>query len=60
MTKTNYMKDTRKFWQIREKGRSALNKKRANVSFAEKVKIAEKLRSDADFLRSGQIVSSKH
>lgn len=59
MSNTNYMKDTRKFWQAREKARVTLDAKRANVSYAEKAKIAEKLRSDARFLKSGKIVSPK-
>ena len=60
MTKTTYTKNTREFWQACEKARSALDKERANASFAEKVKVSEKLRSDAAFLKSGRIVSSKH
>jgi hypothetical protein len=59
MNKRAYIKDTTKFWQAREQARSALDKKRANVSFAKKVEIAEKLRSDAAFLKSGKIVKSK-
>ena len=59
MTKTTYIKDTREFWQAREKARSALDKQRGKVSSAEKVKIAEKLRSDADFLKTGRVVSPK-
>ena len=53
------MRDTKAFWKERDEARSALDKKRANVSYPEKVKIARKLRSDADFLKSGRIVSSK-
>lgn len=59
MSNANYMKDTRKFWQAREKARVTLDTKRANVSYAEKAEIAEKLRSDARFLKSGKIVSPK-
>lgn len=59
MTKISYMRDIEEFWKERDKARSALDKKRANVSYPEKVKIARKLRSDADFLKSGRIVSSK-
>lgn len=59
MTKTNYMKDTRKFWQARKKARSVLDRKRANVPFTEKVKVSEKLQSDTTFLKSGRIISSK-
>ena len=54
------MKDTKKFWQAREKARSALDKKRANVSLVEKEKVLENLRADADFLKSGRMVLSKH
>jgi hypothetical protein len=59
MKNTAYTKDTKRFWQAREKARSALDKKRANASFSSKVKIAAKLRSDAAFLKSGKIVTSK-
>lgn len=59
MTKVTYIKDTKKFWQAREKARSTLDKERANVSYTEKVKTAQKLRSDADFVKSGRVVSSK-
>jgi len=53
------MKNTKRFWQARKKARSALDKKRANVSFAEKEKTLENLRADANFLKSGRMVSSK-
>lgn len=59
MTKTTYMKNTRKLWQTREKARSVLDRKRANASPAEKIKVTEKLRADAAFLKSGRTVSSK-
>lgn len=59
MKKIPYLKDTKAFWRERDAARSALDKKRANAPFTEKVRIAEKLRADADFLRSGRIVSSK-
>ena len=60
MTRTSYMRDARKFWQARDEARSTLDHKRVTVSYPEKVKVAEKLRSDADFLKSGRIISSKH
>ena len=59
MTNVSYIKDTKKFWRVREKARTALDKERANATNTVKVKIAEKMRSDANFLKSGQIVSSK-
>jgi len=60
MTNTSYIKDTKRFWQTREKARSALDKKRANVSLAEKERVSENLRADAAFLKSGRMVSAKH
>ena len=60
MTDIHYIKDTKKFWQARGKSRSALDKKRASASLSEKVRVAEKLRTDAGFLKSGRVVSSKH
>ena len=59
MPNINYMKDTRKFWKAREKARVALDKKRVTDSYTEKAKIAEKLHSDANFLKSGRIASAK-
>lgn len=59
MVNIHYMKNTKKFWQASEKARSALDKKRANVSLAEKEKVLENLRADANFLKSGRMVSSK-
>ena len=59
MTKNNYLKDTKGFWQIREKARKNLDIKRAGASYSEKVAIASKLRSDARFLKNGRIISSK-
>jgi hypothetical protein len=59
MSKSHYMKDTKKFWQIRNETRVALDKKRTQTPLSQKAKIAEKLRSDAEFLRSGVPVSSK-
>lgn len=59
MTKVNYLKDTKRFWQTREKARRNLDAKRASVSYSEKVTTASKLRSDARFLKSGRIISSK-
>jgi len=58
MTRIAYIKDTKKFWQARERARVTLDKKRANVPYTVKVQTAKKLRSDADFLKSGRIVSS--
>ena len=59
MTKVNYLKDTKRFWQTHEKARRNLDAKRASVSYSEKLTIASKLRSDARFLKSGRIISSK-
>ena len=59
MTKVNYLKDTKRFWQTREKARKNLDTKRTSASYSEKVTIADKLRSDARFLKSGRIISSK-
>lgn len=57
MTTINYMKDTKKFWKAREKARASLDKRRASASYSEKVKSATKLRLDADYLKSGKVVS---
>ena len=59
MTNINYIKDTKKFWQTREKARRNLDAKRASVSYSEKIIIADKLRSDARLLKNGRITSSK-
>jgi len=59
MSSSHYMKDTKKFWQTRNKSRTALDKKRVSASFSQKAKIAEKIRSDAKLLKSGVTVSPK-
>ena len=59
MKREYYVKDTKAFWRERFKARTALDKKRKNAPYSEKVMIAGKLRADADFIKSGQIVSSK-
>ena len=59
MNKNRYIKDTKKFWRTRNESRVVLDKKREGDSFAQKEKIAEKLRSDANFLKKGVPVSSK-
>ena len=53
-----YVKDTKKFWQERDRARAALDQKRANAPYAEKLKVTENLREDTAFLKSGRIVSS--
>ncbi len=60
MNNISYMKDTKDFWQTRKRGRSALDKKRASVSFTEKEKILKNLHADETFLKSGRMVSPKH
>jgi len=60
MSSTSYTKDTERFWRAREKARHAFDEQRANVPYPEKVEIAHKLRSDAAFLKTGRVVSSKH
>ena len=59
MSKEYYLKDTREFWLTRKASRASLDKKRANASSAEKAEIAEKLRSDMTFLKSGEIILAK-
>ena len=59
MTKANYLKDTRKFWRVRERARKSLDARRTSASYSEKVLIAEKLRLDKQFLKSGFLNKSK-
>ena len=54
MRKKHYMKDTEQFWANRTKARIALDIERANAPVSEKLKIAEKLRRDALFLKTGR------
>jgi len=53
------MYKSKEFWLARKASRASLDKKRANASFAEKAEIAEKLRSDMTFLKSGEIILPK-
>ena len=59
MTNARYLKDTKEFWQIRDKARKNLDARRANVSYSKKIAIADKLRADAKFLRGGNAIPSK-
>jgi hypothetical protein len=56
MNKRRYLKDTKAFWKEREKSRAALDAKRSAASASQKMKTAEKLRTDAIFLKHGKIV----
>lgn len=53
--KISYIKDTKRFWQERKSARAALDKKRSS----QKTREVDRLRSDALFLKSGKIVSTK-
>ena len=59
MTNTNYLKDTKEFWQTRKKARKNLDAKRANIPYSQKLTIASKLQTDGKFLKSGHIISPK-
>jgi len=59
MKSIHYMKDTKAFWQERNKAREVLDQKRQTTSYTEKTQIAEKLRSDANLLKRARILSSK-
>jgi len=59
MNNIRYMKDSRKFWQTRQKARKNLDTRRANMPLSEKIAILEKLQADTAFLKSGRTVSSK-
>ena len=58
MSSQVYVKDTKKFWQERDKARAALDRKRASAPYAEKLRVTENLREDTAFLKTGRIVSS--
>lgn len=58
MTNKPYMRDTKKFWQVRKGARASLDQKRANATYSEKLEIVGKLRSDAALLKSGRIITS--
>ena len=51
----NYLKDTEVFWRKRKLARKKLDRKRAKASLEEKARIAEILRENMRFLRSGRI-----
>jgi hypothetical protein len=59
MRKKRYLKDTKKFWDERNKARAALDKKRTKASHAEKAKIAKQIKLDALLLKTARPISSK-
>jgi len=59
MKSTTYLRDTKKFWAVHEKARSALDKKRENSSLNEKKAVAKKVRLDMTYLKTGKIISKK-
>ena len=59
MNNIHYIRDTKKFWQIREHSRIALDKRRANAPLSEKTRVSERLLSDARFMKTGRIISPK-
>ena len=59
MTNINYLKDTKGFWQTREKARKNLDVKRASASYSKKIAITDKLHADAKFLKGGRIIFPK-
>jgi hypothetical protein len=60
MEKVKYIKDTKKFWETRDKARKRLDNKRASASYSEKTVIAHRLREDMTLLKKGRVVSPKH
>ena len=59
MKQVNYIKDTKRFWQERKNARASLDIKQGSASPTQKAVIAEKLRSDARFLKSVKVISVK-
>ena len=57
--KTRFMKDMSKFWAKKDKARKAFDTKRSSSSFAEKLRIVEKLHADQKLLKKAKIVSPK-
>jgi hypothetical protein len=57
MRRQHFLKDLSEFWRERAKARAALDKERANVSFAKKIEITEQLRKDLLFLKKGKLIS---
>ncbi len=59
MENTYYLKDSKKFWETREKAREARDKRLAELPFSIKVTITEKLQTDSEVLRNAK-GKSKH
>ena len=57
MKKVNYVRDSNKFWQTREKARKDLDKKLANLPYSEKVTITEKMQANHAFLRKAKRIT---
>lgn len=54
MSTRPFIKDTKSFWREREQAREKLDAKRSSESASRKAEVAEKLRKDAIFLKSGR------
>jgi hypothetical protein len=59
MRKLLYAKDSKEFWQIFSEEREKRRKKLANLPFARKVEILEKMQADAALLRSSSVDEGK-
>lgn len=59
MTKKYCLKITERFWKEHTKARAALDQERADAPVSKKIEIAERLRRDALFLKTGKLIPSK-
>lgn len=59
MNNIHYIRDIKKFWQIRKHSRIALDERRANAPLSEKRRVSERILSDARFMKTGRIISPK-
>jgi hypothetical protein len=57
---SNYIKDTKKYWQVREKSRITLDLKRSSASPSDKARETKNIASDVRFLKTGRVISSTH
>jgi len=53
------LKDSKKFWEGRDKAREARNRKLAKLPFSEKATIAERLRADYEVLQNARDESTQ-
>ena len=57
MRKTNYVKNSKAFWESRKKSREVVDNELSRLSFTEKLVIADKMRANHEAMRDAKKVT---